>query len=427
MNVAEIINKKANNISLQEKEINFIMEGIDNYLSDYQLSAFLMAVKINGFSNEELFFYTNSIIKSGKKLPLNDKQVDKHSSGGVGDKISLILLPFLSIEKIKSIKFSGKGLGFTGGTIDKLSTVKNLKLDYSIDEIKKNNGNLILSSNKEIVPLDAKTYSIRDVTGSVDSLDLVASSIMSKKIVSGAKNILIDLKVGSGSFFKNIEEAKKVSKKIKFLAKKFNRNVYILFTNMDEPLGSTVGNSIEIKETIDFLQGKKREPNLEKLVKKIVSVLYQKVKNISLKDAEKLYEKHLNSNNLFQEFISLLKFQHGNTLSIEKNNFFNPNYSYKYKSTKDGFLSFKDISNIGYFLISLKAGRKDKNDKLYLDSGIEFHFKTNQRVKKGETILTIYSKNKLVKEKIDKEVSTFISINKEKINFNKIIINEIPW
>ncbi|BDV02259.1 MAG: thymidine phosphorylase [Candidatus Hepatoplasma vulgare] len=425
MNVAEIINKKANNVPLSTDEINYIMKGIDNYVNDYQLSAFLMTIKINGFNDEELLAYTDSIINSGKKFPLNNNQIDKHSTGGVGDKVSLILLPFFSIENIKFIKFSGRGLGFTGGTIDKLESIANLKTNYSYKEILESKNNLILSSADEFAPFDKKTYLIRDTSGSIDSWALIAASVMSKKIISGAKNIFIDIKVGSGAFLKNLEDGKELIHYLKLIAKKYNRNIFILFTDMNQPLGYTVGNTLEIEEVMDFFKGN-YEKELGKLIEKIVSISYAKIKNISLKDAKDLYYFNLKNKNLTEEFLRLLENQNGDISKLRERKIFNPNFSFEYKAKKDGYLKFLDISKLGYFLIDIKAGRKNKEDKLYYDAGIKFNFKHGDFIKKGDIIFTIFSENKINKTQ-ESKISNFLEVSSKKIKQNKIILGEILW
>lgn len=425
MNVAEIINKKANNIPLSSDEINYIMNGIDSYVNDYQLSSFLMAIKINGFNDEEILAYTDSIINSGKKFPLNINQVDKHSTGGVGDKVSLILFPFFSIENIKFMKFSGKGLGYTGGTIDKLESITNLKTNYSYNEILKSKENLILSSTDEFAFYDKKTYQIRDTSGSIDSWELIASSIMVKKIISGAKNIVIDLKIGSGAFAKTKRDAKKLVYFLKLIAKKYDRNVFILFTNMNQPLGFTVGNTLEIEEVMDFFQNN-YEKELFKLIEKIVTIVYSKLKNITLKEAKNLFYFNLKNKDLTKEFLELLKNQHGNVDKLKERKNFNPNFTFDYKAKEDGYLNFLDISELGYFLIDLKAGRKNKEDKLYYESGIKFNFKQGDKIKKGEKIFTIFSEKKITNKQIDK-VSNFLEISFKKPRKDKIILGEIPW
>ncbi len=429
-NILKIIGKKSLGQELTREEIFYVIENMDGEISDVQLSSFLMAVKIKGLSENELFNYTEALIKSGKENKLDDLVVDKHSTGGIGDKTTLILLPIFKKLGIKFKKISGKGLGFTGGTIDKLSSIDNLKMDFSFKEQNdffEKNHFLIAAATKDICPADSKIYAIRDISGTVDSFDLIAASIMSKKIVSGAKHIFIDLKVGKGAMVKTLEEAKKLSSLMKKIAKKNNRELFVLFSNMNQPLGRTVGNSIELLETIKFLkEPHNADEDLYELIEKIITETYSKVNNISVNEAKEVFEKLMSSGELLKEFVDIIREQNGDISNIENEKLFNPNYKIDIFSGKEGYFKFNDISNLGYFLIDLEAGRKQKDDKLYFDSGVEFYVKNSDKISSKQKIATIYSKKELTNEQII-DFKRIYNIEDKNIKRENIILGEEKW
>ena len=251
MNIIEIINKKRNNIELTKEEIEYSINGyLDNSVKDYQMSSLLMAICINGMSDKEIINLTDIMLNSGDKLDLSDITgiiVDKHSTGGVGDKVTLVLGPLLASLGIKIAKMSGRGLGHTGGTIDKLESIKGFNTHITNEEfIKQVNdiGIAIVSQTGNLVPADKKIYALRDVTGTVESIPLIASSIMSKKLASGADIIVIDVKVGNGALMKDLDSARKLAKTMCMIGKKYNKVVICILTNMNEPLGYAIGNSL---------------------------------------------------------------------------------------------------------------------------------------------------------------------------------------
>ena len=261
-NMLNIINKKRLGQILTKEEINYVVEKyVSGEIPDYQMSALLMAICINDMTDEETFNLTDAMINSGETLDLSGIQgsiVDKHSTGGVGDKTTLILAPIVASCGVKVCKMSGRGLGHTGGTIDKLESINGFNVNLSIeDAIKEVNkvGAVIVSQTGNLVPADKKIYALRDVSGTVESIPLIASSIMSKKIASGASSIVIDLKVGNGALIKNLEDAKHLSDLMIKIGKKYNRKVVCVLTNMDKPLGTSIGNALEVKEALEFLNG----------------------------------------------------------------------------------------------------------------------------------------------------------------------------
>ncbi len=430
-NAQKIISKKAEKQELTKNEIEFMIKGIDSYIKDYQLSAFLMAVKINGFTNEELFHYTRALINSGKTMSLNPEFVDKHSTGGIGDKTSLIIIPILHSLGVKTFKISGRGLGFTGGTLDKLDSIPNIKYDYTLEEAfekAKDFGAVISISNKDIVPADSYTYALRDTSGTVQSYDLIAASVMSKKIATGAKYIFIDLKVGTGAFSKDLKSAKKLGEKIKLIGENFNREVFILYSNMNEPLGRNIGNSLEIKEVIEFLKDYSRQDEkLVELIIKITSEIYSKYFKVNVNASKEKVIETLKKGKAFNSLIKLIKNQEGSSNVIENNSVFNEKFSYEVKARKDGYFFFKKLEDLGYFLIELNAGRKNKTDKLDYHSGVIIKFKNNDKIKNGDVIAKIYSEFKLDSSYLDNFENNIFEIRDRKGVSEKIIISEQKW
>ncbi len=425
-NIVEIINNKSKGLSLSKEEINYFVRGVvEGNIEDYQTSALLMAIKINGLNDEELIDYTRALLESGDELPLNEELVDKHSSGGVGDKTSLILLPVLGAMGVKVFKLSGRGLGFTGGTIDKLESMPGFKAELTTDELSdmvEKIGISISGQTSNLTPADGKLYALRDVTGTVDSPQLIAASIISKKIATGAKNILIDLKVGSGAFTKDLDEAKELARLMKLIAKEFNRNLFVLFSSMDQPLGYMAGNMVEVIESVEFLKGTASR-DLDNLIKKIATELYSKSMNVSIGKAENKYNEVLEDGSAFElqkkwflahgvkDFDKAVKLKARHTLQIE--------------AEEDGYMLFEDTRAIGEILIDLRAGRKSKEDKLDYNAGIIFKVKNGEKVKKGDVlfiITTTYADPKTVENSIKKTYSIT-----EKAVKTELILGEVPW
>lgn len=428
-NITEIISKKANKKELTDQEIDFFVNNLHKNIKKYQISAMLMAIKINGLNDRELVTYHNAILNSGKVLDLDEERFDKHSTGGLGDKVSIILTPILEAMGIKFWKLSGRGLGFTGGTIDKLESIKKFNTSYTLSAILKTDlakHNLIIGQSKNLVPADKYTYSIRDTSGSVDSMELIAASVMSKKIAMGAKNILIDLKVGSGAFFKDLKSAEKLGQKLKLLGTKNNRNIYILYTNMNEPLGKSIGNSIEIKEAISFLKNEYKDPDLEEVLRKISTEFYIKRFKVTKEEANKKFDNILNSHEGYNAFLKILENQKVKIKDFNDHKIFIPKHNKRIIASKSGYFKFKNLEDLGYFLIDIKAGRRDDRDVIYSHSGIDFFVKNGDFINRGDLLAKIYSKEKLTQEQLDQFDQTYL-ISKEKSEKETIILKEDRW
>ena len=391
MNIKEIINKKRLNKELTKEEISYAVNGfVDGSVADYQMSALLMAITINGMTFLETLNLTDCMLKSGEILDLSKIDgvvVDKHSTGGIGDKVTIILAPLLASLGIKVAKMSGRGLGYTGGTIDKLEGIDGFNVSLDEDKFinQVNNINIAITqatANLDIA--DKKIYALRDVTATVDSIALIASSIMSKKLASNADLIVIDVKVGKGALMKTKKDAIKLAHYLIDIGKRYNKKVICLLTNMNQPLGYCVGNKLEIKESIEALKGKGAQDLME-VVYSIASIIISNVKNISIKQAYKLALTNIENNEAYTTFKKFVHEQNG-TLDKFK---IDANYV-DIVSDKSGFVKEIDALEIGKISLNLGAGRLNKDDFIDYNVGIKLFKKVNDRVEKGDVLGRIY-------------------------------------
>ena len=420
MNIVDIITKKKNNEPLSKEEINYVINSYMNEeIKDYQMSSLLMAIVLNGMNEEETIYLTDAMIKSGDVLDLsaiNGTIVDKHSTGGIGDKTSLVVLPLVSSLGVKIAKMSGRGLGFTGGTIDKLESIGGFNTKLSKEDFIKqvNDINMsIVSQTENLVPADKKIYALRDVTGTTESIPLIASSIMSKKIASGADKILLDVKVGKGAFMKNIDDARKLANMMVKIGKSYNKETIAILTNMDYPLGNAVGNSIEVLDAIDTLNDKGNKTFLD-LCLVLSSYMVSMAKNISIDGALDLVNDSLNSKNGLNKLYEFISYQGGNINNINvSDNFF------EVKAKKEGYITDIDSMKIASICNNLGAGRKNKEDIINYEVGIKLNKHINDKVKVGDTLFTIYYSDLLDENNYD----DIFTIGEEKIDYQ--IIYEI--
>ncbi len=405
MNIIDIILKKKNKEELTEEEIKYVVEGFTNgTICDYQMSSLLMAITINDMTDNEVIYLTKYMMLSGNTIDLSflDNVVDKHSTGGVGDKTTLIIAPIVAACSCKVAKMSGKGLGYTGGTIDKLESIPgfrtNLSKDEFIHEIE-DIGMAITSQTDDVALADKKIYALRDVTGTTESIPLIASSIMSKKIASGSKKLVIDLKVGDGALVKDIESARRLGNLMIKIGKENGMEVICLLTNMNIPLGNNVGNSLEVLEAINTLYYNK-ESNLQKLCISLASYMVSLGRNISYEEANNMVLDVIRSKKAYNKFLEFVLYQHGDITKLPKSN-----KIYEVKSDTSGYLT--DISSLEIAKLSmhLGAGRQNKDDKIDYSAGIIINKNINDYVNINDTILTLYTnkdvplfdKNKLFK------------------------------
>ena len=369
--ILDIISKKANKYELTKEELETIFLGyLKDEVKDYQMSAFLMAICINDMSDSEIFALTDIFIKSGDVLDLSfidAIKVDKHSTGGVGDKTTLIIAPLVASCNVPVIKMSGRGLGYTGGTIDKLESIPGFIVDLTEEEIKKQAeeiGLVITSQTKDLAPLDKKVYALRDVTATTNSIPLIASSIMSKKIAGGADKIVIDIKVGNGALIKTKEDAERLSSLLIKIGIYYQKEVRTVISDMNRPLGHNIGNKLEVMEALDVLKGNTKGKLLD-LSLTLASEMVSLGKNIPIEEARKEAIENLTNGKALNKFLEFVKYQHGNIENLEIKA-----RVYNIKANKDGVLKDINALNIAKLSEYLGAGRKSKDDEIDYDAGI---------------------------------------------------------
>jgi len=419
MNIVDIINKKRLKQELTDEEIKYVVNGyLSEEIKDYQMSSLLMAILLNDMTNEEIYSLTKYMADSGAKLDLSslgDNVVDKHSTGGVGDKTTLIITPIVSSCGVKVAKMSGKGLGHTGGTIDKLESIPGFKVNLTEEEFlnQVNNINAAITSQTENVALaDKKIYALRDVTGTVESIPLIASSIMSKKIALGTKKLVLDVKVGSGALIKNVEDAKRLSNLMIDIGKHNNMEVICILTNMNIPLGNNIGNSLEVEEAIEILKDNK-QGTLRDLCIELSSHMVSLGLNIKYEDAKTKVLENLENGSAYQKFLEIIKTQNGIIEELPKSK-----NKYEIKSMTEGYLINMDAYKLGILSMSLGAGRKNKEDNIDYSAGIIIHKNINDYINKEDTVMTLYTNKEITN--IDNSI---FSISHNKTKNNKLIID----
>ncbi len=391
MNIIDIINKKRNNLELSREELEFAFNGYSNKtVEDYQMSSLLMAICIRGMSDREIFDLVDIFIKSGETLDLSGIEgvkVDKHSTGGVGDKTTLVIAPILASLGIKVAKMSGRGLGHTGGTIDKLEAIPNFKVNLTKDEFLKeleDIGMVVSSQTDSLVPLDKVIYALRDVTATVESIPLIAVSIMSKKIASGADKILIDIKVGKGALIKNRNDANVLKDLMIRIGSFYGKEVKCLISNMDMPLGFCVGNALEVAEAIAILDGKVKN-NLYNLCIEIAMNMVSMANSISLMEARKKVVGAIESGEAYKKFMEFISYQNGDI-----NNMLISNNKMEIKSLKSGVIKSIDALKVGEVSLHLGSGRVKKDDKIDYGVGVFLNKTVGDRVAVNDTLCTLY-------------------------------------
>jgi len=426
MNITDIITKKAANEELSLRELEFFIKGItDDSIKDYQISALVCAIYINGLSDRELSDLTLLMARSGDMLDLSEFSctLDKHSSGGVGDKVSLIVTPIIASLGITVAKMSGRGLSHTGGTIDKLESINGFNVNLTKDrffEILRKTGCAITSQTGNICYADKRIYALRDVTGLTASIPLIASSIMSKKIASGAEHIILDVKCGKGAFMKNTQDAKALSLKMVEIGKTLGRNVIAMITDMNEPLGYAVGNSLEVYEAVKVLKGEYVE-GLSELCEEIsVNALIMTKKAESREAALIKVKDALSSKKALLKFEEFVNLQGGDTSFIKGKSSLPLEKGYELKAFKNAYIKGVDSYKTGELAMELGGGRKQKEDIINYGVGILLNKKTGDYVEKGELLGTVYSKSPLTEEEKSKFFDIF-EFSDEKVQKTNII------
>jgi pyrimidine-nucleoside phosphorylase len=430
MRIVDLIEKKKHGNAHTKEEIDFLINSMmDGTAPDYQIAAWLMAVYFKGLTEEETAYLTEAMIASGDVIDfgdLTDSIVDKHSTGGVGDKVTITLIPLLAAAGVPVAKLSGKGLGHTGGTIDKLESIPNFNTKLTIEEliaqVKKINV-AIASQTQNLTPADGKLYALRDVTGTVDSMPLIASSVVSKKIASGAKNIILDVKYGSGAFMKTPEDAVELSKLMVNIGKILNKSITAVITSMEEPLGRAVGNSIEIIESIEFLKGKIKTGDVADLTYSFAAIA---LTQLGLFENQAEAKEHLvslvESGKALEKFKELIAAQGGNPEIAENYDLFAlPTYKVECKSKKSGYVHNIDAYKIAYACKILGAGRDKKTDPIDYSVGIFLNKKSGEEVHNGDILYTIYSNSEEKTKIAQKYCDEAFSINEIKPSHNNMI------
>ena len=398
MRMYDIILKKRANLPLTDEEIRFVIDGyVKGEIPDYQVSALLMTIVFNGMNARELGTLTLAMAQSGNMVDLSDIDgitVDKHSTGGVGDKTTLIIAPLVAACGGKVAKMSGRGLGHTGGTIDKMESIPNLKVsleqDAFINQVNKI-GLAVIGQSEGLAPADKKLYALRDVTGTVDSIPLIASSVMSKKLASGAQAILLDVKVGSGAFMKNIEDARALAKAMVVFGKENGRSVKAVLTDMDRPLGHDIGNALEIREVIDTLKGHGPEDLTHECI--IMAAHMLVLSHIcDYETALSRVQEALDSGAALERLRMMIDAQDGDSRVIDDESLLAiGKFTYDVTAPQDGYITYMNTEQCGIASVMLGAGRTVKDGPIDYSAGIVMHKKTGDAVRMGERIATLYA------------------------------------
>lgn len=400
MRAYDLIKKKRDGNALTPEEISFFIKGyVSGEIPDYQAAALCMAIYFQGMNDDETAALTFAVRDSGERLHFDNVdglRVDKHSTGGVGDKTSLVVAPVVASLGVKVAKMSGRGLGHTGGTIDKLESINGFKVDLPIDEFERivnEVGIAIVGQNAELAPADKKLYALRDVTATVDSMPLIASSIMGKKLAADDDCIVLDVKTGSGSFMKTVEDSKKLAQIMVNIGKKAGKKMLALITDMDRPLGNAIGNSLEVIEAVQTLNGRGPKDFTEVCVALAADMLYLAEKG-SKAECEKMVRKAIEDGSALAVLKKMVAAQGGDARLIENTDLFaRAPYSYEVVAPKSGYVTHADTEGYGIASLLLGAGRNKKEDSIDYSAGIILNKKTGDRVEKGEVLATLYSSN----------------------------------
>lgn len=435
MNIYDIISKKRNKEVLTQEEINFIVKKYnDGDIPDYQMSALLMAIFLNDMNDNETLYFTEAIVKSGNIVDLSNikgNKVDKHSTGGVGDSITLLLGPMIASCDVPFVKMSGRGLGHTGGTLDKLESIRDFKIDIPMEDFVQNanKSNLaICSQTANITPADEKIYALRDVTATVDSIPLIASSIMSKKLAINSDGILLDVKVGSGAFMKDLQTATKLAKTMVNIGNGFGRKTIAIVTNMDQPLGNAIGNSLEVKEAIETLKGKgpKDLYELALVLGSKLLVLADRVNHEE--EGRELLINNIQSGKAYNKLLEMVSNQNGD-ISVIKNPDLLPKSKYiiKVESIRSGYIRSINAEKVGKCALNLGAGRKTLDSIIDLSAGIVLNKKIDDYVEMNEPLVYIHTNDMEKVENIKDRIIDLYEIGNKNKNTQDLILKEIQY
>ncbi|AZZ65281.1 thymidine phosphorylase [Metamycoplasma phocicerebrale] len=427
MRIIDVINKKAEKLELSKEEINFFITNyVNGSIPDYQAAALLMAIRLNSLNEIETSYLTDAMMHSGDVIDwsyLNKTIVDKHSTGGVGDKVSIALCPILASLGLTVAKMSGRGLGHTGGTLDKLESISGYKISLSDKEFKDNvkkHNIAIVGQNEKLVPADKKIYALRDVTGTVESIPLIASSIMSKKLATGSNCILLDVKCGNGAFMKNLDQAKELGNLMIKIGKRLGRQVAVEITNMEKPLGRAIGNKIEVLEAVETLKGKGPKDFTEIIFSSGATLLILSKMAKTEKEARELIKQNINNGKALKKFDEWIRSQGGKVEEIYKNDWFAPKYKYLIKSKERGFLKINSAIEFGLVAMKLGAGRNTKEDNIDYEAGIYLNKSTNDFVEIDDILFTLYS-SKPIDQTLSQDLLNVVEFSPKPFEVNEVL------
>lgn len=434
MRMVDIIIKKREGLELTKEEIYFVINGyVSGNIPDYQVSSFLMAIFLKGMTKEEQYILTKAMLESGEQIDLsliNGIKVDKHSTGGVGDKTSLVVAPLAASFGVKMAKMSGRGLGHTGGTLDKLESIPGFNIEMSSDAFFKQVNEIglaIIGQSANITPADKKLYALRDVTGTIETIPLIASSIMSKKLASGADHIVLDVKVGSGAFMKNLEDAKKLAKAMVEIGNLSGKDTVATLTDMSQPLGKAVGNSIEIIEAIETLKGRGPKDFTELCVALTVEILLiANIYNDEELAKEKVYDA-INNGQGLNKLKQMIEYQGGDSNVIEHYELLphaEEEIDLEYLGEDIVYIHDIDALKIGEAAMLLGAGRLTKEDQIDYAVGVSVEKKIGDKLTHGDVIAKIYTNGKNTQDAMNKIFEAF-SVSEEAVTSHNIILDVV--
>ncbi|HHX00056.1 MAG TPA: pyrimidine-nucleoside phosphorylase [Acholeplasmataceae bacterium] len=430
MRVVDLIIKKKLGQELTKEEIHFLIDGyVKDEIPDYQISALLMAIAINGLTEQEQFFLTFEMLNSGDQIDLSSVEgikADKHSTGGVGDKTTLVVAPLVASCGVKMAKMSGRGLGHTGGTLDKLEAIPNFRIALTDKEFLNQVRDIsiaVVGQTGEIAPADKKLYALRDVTGTVESIGLIASSIMSKKLASGASHILLDVKVGDGAFMKDLNEARKLADAMVKIGNFAGKKVVAMLTDMDQPLGIAVGNSIEVIEAIETLKGNGPEDFNTLCIELASELLLMTEVSNTKEEAVKLVKEKINNGEALDKLRQMIRYQSGDERVIDDYSLFPSAKSIiTIQSDVEGYVEKINTLEIGRAAMLLGAGRSNKDDEIDLAVGVKVFKKVGDKVNLGDVIAEIHANEKNIDVAIE-TIKAAYKISSQEVRKNQIILD----
>lgn len=428
MRMYDIIAKKRDGYELSEAEISYLIQGyVKGEIPDYQMAAFLMAVFLKGMTENETLFMTNEAAHSGDMVdlsPIEGIKVDKHSTGGVGDKTTLIVAPIVAACGVKVAKMSGRGLGHTGGTVDKLESIPGYRTTLSREEffrVVNETGLSVIGQSGNLAPADKKMYALRDVTATVDSIPLIAVSIMSKKLAAGSDCILLDVKTGSGAFMKTLDDSVALAQEMVKIGENAGRRTMALITDMDTPLGEVIGNSLEVKEAVATLRGEGPE-DLTRVCLYLAANMMVLAGLGTEEECLKKAKQTIADGSALEKLIAMVEAQGGDSRVIRDTNCFEAApFSYEVIAKEDGIIQAMDTEKCGIASVLLGAGRETKDSEVDLSAGILLHKKTGDCIAKGEVLATMYASKQELFAAAEEKYLSAVTIGQEDVKRNPLL------